>query len=492
MKVLILTEGGENIGLGHITRCTSIYQAFEEAGIESLLIVNGDQTVRDILRDKNCKVFNWLNGRETLLATVKNADIVFIDSYLADRDLYEKISNIAKTAVYFDDDVRLNYPRGFVLNGAILAEQMAYPKRKKVTYLLGAQYAPLRKEFWDVPSKPIRDNLESVMITFGGADIRNFTPKVLKLLIDTYPELLKKVIIAKSFQNTAEIERLKDSNTELIYYPSAAEMKKVMLESDIAISAGGQTLYELARIGVPTVAVAVADNQLKSILGWKKVGYIEYAGRWEDNGVIGTINQKIELLKSKSFREYKRVVGNKLIDGAGSSRIVKELLSNFYRRRLTLRKAAFVDAQDIFNLANDNIVRKSSFEPGQIEWDHHLKWLREKLRDSNCVFFIVDCLDKFAGQVRFDTISGQKEAKISISLEKHIRGLGLSPFIISKSIKELLKTCKNVDVVKAYIKDGNIPSIKSFEEAGFKFLENMRIKGCESRVYGRATEDGHK
>lgn len=102
---------------------------------------------------KNFKIFDWLNDRETLFATIKNADIVLIDSYLADYDLYEKISNLVKTAVYFDDDMRINYPKGFVVNGAVFAEQMPYPKRKGVTYLLGSLYAPFRKEFWNVPEK---------------------------------------------------------------------------------------------------------------------------------------------------------------------------------------------------------------------------------------------------------------------------------------------------------------------------------------------------
>lgn len=325
MKVIILTEGGKNIGLGHITRCTSIYQAFEEAGIESQLIVNGDQTVQSLLRDKNCKVFNWLNDRKNLLATVKNADIVFIDSYLADRDLYETISNITKTAVYFDDDVRLNYPRGFVLNGAILAEQVSYPKSKEVNYLLGARYVPLRKEFWDVPAKPIRDNLETVMITFGGADIHNVTPKVLKWLKGTCSEMLKKVIIAKSFQNTAEIERLKDSNTELIYYPSAAEMKKVMLESDIAISAGGQTLYELARIGVPTIGICIAENQLHNIEGWSKSGFLKYVGWYSNEHLEQRLKGSLKYLANKRTRIHISEIGRKAIDGQGYKRIINAI-----------------------------------------------------------------------------------------------------------------------------------------------------------------------
>ena len=325
MKVFILTEGGKNIGLGHITRCTSIYQAFEEAGIEPQLIVNGDQTVQDLLRDKNCKVLDWLNDRKILFSIVQNADIVFVDSYLADCDLYEKLSNTVKTAVYIDDDARLNYPKGFILNGAILAEQVPYPKRKEITYLLGAKYAPLRKEFWDVPSKPIRDNLETAMITSGGADIHNVTPKVLNLLTDVCPEMLKKVIIGKSFQNTAEIEGLMDSSTELIYYPDAAEMRKVMLESDIAISAGGQTLYELARIGVPTIGICMAENQLQNIEGWRKSGFLKYVGWYSDENLEQRLKSSLRYLASKRVRMHISEIGRKVIDGQGYKRIINAI-----------------------------------------------------------------------------------------------------------------------------------------------------------------------
>jgi UDP-2,4-diacetamido-2,4,6-trideoxy-beta-L-altropyranose hydrolase len=275
MKICVITEGGKKLGFGHITRCMSVCQALEEVKILPELMVNGDETVQDLLPDKNCVVFDWLNDRDTLFATVRDADIAFIDSYLADYELYQDISNMVKTAVYFDDTIRIDYPDGIVVNGAVFADKMPYPKVDGITYLLGTKYTPLRKEFWHIPAKSIRDNLETTIITFGGADVCNLTPKVLRLLVDIYPELLKKVIIGNGFQNITEIEALKDHNTELIYYSDAAEMKKFMLESDIAISAGGQTLYELARIGVPTIAITVADSQSANIHGWQEVGFAE-------------------------------------------------------------------------------------------------------------------------------------------------------------------------------------------------------------------------
>ena len=484
MKVCILTEGGENIGFGHITRCTAIYQALQERAIQPIFIINCDESVQRQFEDSSIS-FDWLNDTEKLFSYIEDADIVFVDSYLADYNLYENISKIVKMAVYFDDEIRMNYPEGFVVNGVILAERMSYPERKGVTYLLGAQYAPLRKEFWDVPAKPTRDILETAMITFGGADIRNLTPKVLKLLVDTYPGLVKKVIIGKGFRNTTEVEAIKDHNTELIYYPDATEMKKIMLESDIVISAGGQTLYELARIGVPTIAVAVADNQSANIRGWQEVGFVEYAGEGANGELAEKISRKIERLKDSNARQCKNKLGRKIVDGAGSLRIVKSVLSDFYRKQLILRKATLADAEDLFNLANEDTVRRNSFSQSKIEWAEHTRWLNGKLGDGNCLFLIVDCSNKFAGQVRFDMIPLQSEAVINIGLSKSVRGLGLSAFVINKSIEELLKAHRDVRLIKAYIKESNIASVKAFEKAGFRFFEDTMFKGCKAKVYER-------
>lgn len=326
MNTFILTEGGENIGFGHITRCISLYQAFEEKGIAPEVIVNGDKNILDLLSDKRYRIFNWIKEKEYLYEYIKNADIVIIDSYLAKKDIYNRISELVKVPVYFDDSKRLNYPKGIVLNGSIYAEELDYPQNDRITYFLGTKYTPLRKEFWDVPEKEIKKEVESVLITFGGDDMRDMTPKVLKLLIEEFPELKKNVVIGKGFKNIREIENLKDNNTKLVYYPNAEMMKNIMLESDIAISAAGQTLYELARIGSPTIAVFIAKNQLFNVKGWIKTGFIEYAGWWSDRNILNNINNCLEKMFFFKIREERKQKGILYIDGKGILRIVESIL----------------------------------------------------------------------------------------------------------------------------------------------------------------------
>ena len=325
-RVVILTEGGKNIGTGHMTRCTSLYQAFEERGITPEIIVNGDETVEDLLSDKKHWIFNWLEDRRKIFCMLDRADIIIIDSYLADIGFYEKVSEMTDVPVYLDDTMRINYPGGVVINGGICAGKMGYKRREDIIYLLGAGYTPLRKEFWDVPEKEIREGIENVMVTFGGDDMRDMTSKVLRLLIENHPELTKNVVIGKGFQDIREIERISDKKTNLIYSPDAEGMKKTMLESDIAICAGGQTLYELARVGVPAIAVAVADNQMNNVKGWEDAGFIEYAGWWEDEVVLEEVESGIGLLREKKERVKISIIGRTFVDGMGARRIVNAIM----------------------------------------------------------------------------------------------------------------------------------------------------------------------
>ncbi len=326
MRVFILSEGGKNIGFGHITRCIGLYQAFEERGINVEFVVNGDKSIKYLLNNTNYKIFNWLKTDRSLFNSVRNAEIVIIDSYLADIRFYQKISELVNIPVYIDDNKRINYPTGIVVNGNIYAKELNYPQNG-IRYLLGSQFAPLRKEFWRAPSKHINKNMENIIITFGGEDLKNITAKVVEGILRDFPDMLKNVIIGYRAVNKVGAETAIDKNTRIIHSPNVKEMKRIMLISDIAISAGGQTLNEFARIGLPTIGICVAKNQKMNLETWQRTGFIEYAGRHDDNNILENIRILIEKLRNQKLRESKSKIGKTFVDGKGSQRIAKYLLN---------------------------------------------------------------------------------------------------------------------------------------------------------------------
>ena len=164
------------------------------------------------------------------------------------------------------------------------------------------------------------------MITFGGNDALSMTPKVLRRLSDDFPGLHKKVIIGASFKNIEDIKKNKDKNTCLEYNLSAREMLGIMSDSDIVVSAGGQTLYELARVGVPTVAVGIAENQLHNIKCWSKAGFIKYAGYGMDIDILDKISKGIEKLLPYNERKFSSEKGNRSMNFIGPRNIFNKLL----------------------------------------------------------------------------------------------------------------------------------------------------------------------
>jgi UDP-2,4-diacetamido-2,4,6-trideoxy-beta-L-altropyranose hydrolase len=325
MKLLLLTEGGKNIGFGHVTRCLSLSQAFEAIGSESVFVVNGDNSVKEILKDREYKVFDWIDEQTRVLPWVKEADVIIIDSYLAGELVYKMISSVAKAALYLDDTLRIPYSPGIVVNWSICATGMPYPKRDGVSYLLGPQYVSLRKPFWNVKQKEMKKDLDSVMVTFGGDDSKNITPKVLNFLVTDYPHLRKNVIIGSAFNNLQEIEAAADANTRFVRSPGAEGMKQVMKESDIAVTSGGQTLFELARIGVPSVAVAVADNQRGNVNGWAETGFIENAGFLQDDHLMENLAAKFRCFLDYPRRVQAAETGKRLVPGNGADKIIEEI-----------------------------------------------------------------------------------------------------------------------------------------------------------------------
>ncbi|MEM5875587.1 MAG: glycosyltransferase [Candidatus Aenigmatarchaeota archaeon] len=299
MKALILTEAGENIGFGHLTRCIGLYQGFREKKITVEIVVNTDTTTDFLLKNIKHRKIDWLKNRDIIFNEIKNVDIVVIDSYLADLNFYKKVSCIVKTPVYIDDYKRLNYPKGIVVNPSIYGDKLKYPKRKDVKYLLGKDYIILRKEFWNVPKKKINKEIKNVLITFGGMNREELAQRIKKYLEQKFNF---NVFITNSSKNF-----------------TAKQMLKMMLKSDLCISGGGQTTYELARVGVPTIGICFAKNQIMNLKYGERLGYLLFGGWYTDENLMSKIKKLIDGL----LERYKNV--NCVIDGKGVKRIIKKL-----------------------------------------------------------------------------------------------------------------------------------------------------------------------
>jgi UDP-2,4-diacetamido-2,4,6-trideoxy-beta-L-altropyranose hydrolase len=326
MRIKFFTEGGKGIGFGHISRCLSLCQAFEEFSKECIFIVKGGEEVKEVIHVP-LKLMDWVENLNSFEKELEDAQIVIVDSYLAKQEHYQIACAKAEKCLFVDDFNRLEYPCGYVLNGSVYAGELNYPIKNSVYYLLGTQYTPLRRAFWHVEKKDIGMQIERILITFGGDDAQNMTFRVVKHLEDVFPHIDKLVVIGSGFKNRSQILSLKSNKVRIYQNLSEEDMKTLMVLCDMAVSAGGQTTYELARVGLPSVLVAVAQNQLLNCLSWEKVGFALYAGWWEDDMLLDKIAKYIRSLEDANIRLKMSEVGRLLVDGQGARRVAYKMVN---------------------------------------------------------------------------------------------------------------------------------------------------------------------
>ena len=246
MKVTFLTECNAEIGFGHITRIFSIAYEYKIQGNSVELIVDGDEKlVKSFNQSFKIVFMDWIKSDiELLKIKIKKSDFIVIDSYSMSYSLFRRIT-LNKKFLFIDDVHRWKHDRGIIVDWTVGVESKYMISNKSADYLVGSIYTPLETNFWK-NSKKLFEYLKKIMITFGGGDIRNMSPKIISLIQEKYPNYELNVVIGKSYKNVSEIESITSNYHSLHYYPDANKIKNIMLDSDVAIASGGQTLYELA------------------------------------------------------------------------------------------------------------------------------------------------------------------------------------------------------------------------------------------------------
>ncbi|MBM7606296.1 UDP-2,4-diacetamido-2,4,6-trideoxy-beta-L-altropyranose hydrolase [Metabacillus crassostreae] len=472
MRALIFTEGGSQIGLGHISRCSSLYDELVDTGIEVEFIINSNTLQLELLQNKQYKIVNWLS-KEFLTEYIKPDDYCIVDSYLASEDLCRVISTLSKKTLFIDDNGRIEYPESIVVNPSLSTQAVKYPLNDANCYLLGPKYIILRSNFTGVVKRnEINQPVKEVLITLGGSDLHNLTPSILNQIACNNSEITLNVVIGNAFENIEEIKSLSSNNIEFYENATAEEMKALMLKSDFAITAAGQTIYELLATQTPFIPIKVIENQEHNICALKELnlieGYLEYNDTFLSEKLILEFENLMKFsTRIKLVERYKAV-----IDEFGSKRIIGILLSGeLMKEEYFLRKAKDEDVYAVFQLSNEDYVRKYSINKSKINWEDHKNWFQSIINSDENVFYVVtDYTEEFLGQLRYKI--EDESGIVSISLGRTIAGKGLSKELLKKSLELLHVERNDLKNIIAYVSNDNIASKKLFEKVGFILHEN--------------------
>lgn len=344
LKVAIRVDGGAGIGMGHVMRCLSLAKVFKENGHEVYFFSKLSVGI-DVIKSKDFSVIRLEDSAlenevyaVTSLLMEYRIDILIVDSYNVNENYFISLRQHVDKLVYFDDENKIDIPADVIINGNLTAEYLGYRKYDdNQILLLMPEYNLIRDEFRDMPARIIKENVESVMITIGGSDSFNLTGKLLDVLLqaDRFSNLEFNILVGSGFTDVDELIELSKIHTRIrlfsnqgvniyteIRYSSVVDL---MINSDVAISAGGSTLYEFAACGTPTLAFILAENQRFLVEKMAELGYVINLG-WHDELDEKIVVDGLQLL----INDYgKRIAmsrkGQSLVDARGAERIARVL-----------------------------------------------------------------------------------------------------------------------------------------------------------------------
>ncbi|MFW8600406.1 UDP-2,4-diacetamido-2,4,6-trideoxy-beta-L-altropyranose hydrolase [Desulfobacterota bacterium M19] len=510
-RLIIRADANQSIGVGHVMRCLALAQGWLSNNGEVLFVGAIDSPVlRDRIISSGCefiqikKPYPAIDDLESLIRLIQNnkdtTEVwVAVDGYHFHADYTSALRQTGARVLVIDDCAHQGeYKADILLNQNPGSENLAYAINPEAVKLLGNKYIMLRCEFLEKRNQEQRydikrtqekrqartnknvapDTAERMLITLGGGDKNNVTLKIIDALnLIESKQLEVKIVVGPANPHIRILKKLMEKiNFKGRLITNVNNMAPLMSWADIAISAGGSTCWELAYMGVPSVIIITADNQLEVAKMISRHGCgVNYG--WAQTLTPHDFAEKLnKILNNHSMRTMMTKAGYRLVDGMGSDRVVGTM--RYFPFKFT--PVTPKDCQIIFDWANDPIIRNISFNSEKISWENHRAWFSQTINNSNILFWIVSFQGhEHIGQVRFETIGNA--GVISVSLDKKFRNIGLGTMLIKQACRKFFDI-RNKNRIKAFIKADNIQSRHTFTNAGFKHISEKLTNGFQTIV----------
>lgn len=361
LRVAFRTDASVQIGTGHVMRCLTLADAFRESGAECRFICRPHEGhLLELIRRRGHRAVSlpeldvsldplsvitahsawlgtdWASDAEQTRSAFGGdvVDWLVVDHYALEQRWEEALRPCYQRLMVIDDlaDRRHNCDLLVDQNLGRLAEDYCGLIPPEANLLIGPQYALLRPEFSQLRCKSLARRhvveMKHLLITMGGVDKDNATGHVLQALnLCDLPNNLRISVVmgphAPWLENVrAQANRMHRSTQVLV---GVSNMAQLMAESDLAIGAAGGTAWERCCLGVPSVVLVLAENQLEGAKAFKAQGAAVYV---QD---IAEIKDYFRLLFASE--ELLMLIGNlsraaaAIVDGQGIPRIMMKVLS---------------------------------------------------------------------------------------------------------------------------------------------------------------------
>jgi len=493
----LFCEAGPGVGLGHVARCLALAEAFEEDGLRPVFVTGqaGQEALRWMAPDRYPTVPPSADAHG-------NCDVAIVDDYAANSGRMQAIGRNARVSVVLDDLGDRELAGDLVVNAAPDGRRASYPEAVATgaRLLLGPAFAPLRAAIRLRRRAVLRDRerrgerAKTVLVTAGGVDGRGLAPIFLKAVLASRHAEHCNIELALGGQATSwpAVEVLAASAPSRIRcHRDTPDIAGLFGDADCSVGPGGVTLQEKLCLGLPSLAVIVADNQRGAVEGLAAQGCVLPldARSHGTEEMFEAVRQALDtLLGDATARETMWRRGAALVDGLGARRIVLAARPETDRagRSVTLRRFRMEDAEALLSWQREPGMRRFFHNPEAPDPAAHRAWCEARLADPFGICEIIEADGCPVGLVRFERNDPPSETaaldaapgEVSVLVTGSEQGKGTGTAAL-RALRRLLRE----EAMWAGIHPDNQASRSSFLRAGFQVAAGDR---AEAVALGKA------
>ncbi|WP_040262306.1 UDP-2,4-diacetamido-2,4,6-trideoxy-beta-L-altropyranose hydrolase [Pseudomonas massiliensis] len=466
MNVLFRADASSHIGVGHLARCLTLALELRRRGVQASFacreLPGFDPAM--VQAQGFALIRLPIDGDDLAALDGQRFDWLVVDHYQLDAHWEKRARAIAERIAVIDDLADRPHDADLLLDQNLTASRELYQPLLPSTCqrLLGPRHALLGTAFQG-NARPASARVRRVLVSFGGFDVAGMALMALQAL-SAWPELEVTLLAGHGHPRWAELQSKVAAHPGWRLLGYSAQMAELMGEADLFIGAGGGTTWERAALGLPSLCVAVAANQVGNAEALARAGGHLYLGLARDltqdalRGAIALLIANAPLRQSLAER------ARQLVDGRGAQRMATALLGPL----LSLRAATADDAQRLFDGRNAEAVRLASHDTRPLDWPLHLAWLYGTLADKRRALFIAEVGGQAIGMLRYDRHPSEPgRAEVSLYLFEAWLGQGWGRWLLRAGEAWLIRHWPDVIRVDATVLPHNKASLQLFRLAGF-------------------------
>lgn len=326
-NILIVTEVNERVASGHLFECIICYEELRKE-MNVHLLVNKDMPIKfkEKLPD------DYIEYRSNI-----QTETVTLINYIVEYSISLILFNLREIKNDFIKEIRRNSDIGIIcidefghraLDADVIINPMISEKywryTSKAMLYCGAEYLVLPAKIvqYHKYDEPINNNIRLITVSMGGVDAPGTTLKMAQWLPHIMNDIHINLVLGGGFLYKKELERIVGDNSNITVYQNIDFLYDLFLKSDLAICAGGNTLHELAVMGVPTLVIPSMPHELDNGRTFQKMGFSVCCDMAEQ---ITEQNFKKCMIGIEDFtvRMNMKRRGKKIADGNGADRVCR-------------------------------------------------------------------------------------------------------------------------------------------------------------------------